>query len=90
MLIAGGVAVLVISSLLAWAITRSLTEPLNRATRAAEAIANGRLDNHVATDARDEPGRSGDGQWSQHAHCRWRGGTGHQQSAGLGDHPQPH
>ncbi len=50
-------AVLVISSLLAWAITRSLTEPLNRATRAAEAIANGRLDNHVATDARDEPGR---------------------------------
>ncbi|WP_045729008.1 methyl-accepting chemotaxis protein, partial [Xanthomonas sp. GPE 39] len=57
MLIAGGVAVLVISSLLAWAITRSLTEPLNRATRAAEAIANGRLDNHVATDARDEPGR---------------------------------
>ncbi|WP_052688075.1 MCP four helix bundle domain-containing protein [Xanthomonas sp. MUS 060] len=35
-------------------------------------------------------GESGDGQWSQHAHCRWRGGTGHQQSAGLGDHPQPH
>ncbi len=57
MLIAGGLAVLVVSTLLALAITRSLTQPLNRATRAAEAIANGRLDNDVATDARDEPGR---------------------------------
>ncbi|WP_295925613.1 MCP four helix bundle domain-containing protein, partial [uncultured Xanthomonas sp.] len=57
MLIAGGVMVLVVSSLLAWAITRSLTIPLNRATRAAEAIASGRLDNDVTTDARDEPGR---------------------------------
>ncbi|MRG99839.1 HAMP domain-containing protein [Xanthomonas sontii] len=57
MLIAGGVAVLVVSVLLAWAITRSLTMPLSRATRAAEAIASGRLDNDVATDARDEPGR---------------------------------
>ncbi|NYF19248.1 methyl-accepting chemotaxis protein [Xanthomonas sp. JAI131] len=57
MLIAGGVAVLIVSSLLAWAITRSLTQPLNRATRAAEAIADGRLDNDVRTDARDEPGR---------------------------------
>ncbi|WP_369975279.1 methyl-accepting chemotaxis protein [Xanthomonas bundabergensis] len=53
----GGIAVLVVSSLLAWAITRSLTRPLNRATRAAEAIADGRLDNDVRTDARDEPGR---------------------------------
>ncbi|WP_369932724.1 methyl-accepting chemotaxis protein [Xanthomonas tesorieronis] len=57
MLIAGGVMVLIVSSLLAWAITRSLTQPLNRATRAAEAIADGRLDNDVRTDARDEPGR---------------------------------
>ncbi|QNH21449.1 methyl-accepting chemotaxis protein [Xanthomonas sp. GW] len=57
MLIAGGVTVLIVSSLLAWAITRSLTQPLNRATRAAEAIADGRLDNDVRTDARDEPGR---------------------------------
>ncbi|MET0548055.1 MAG: MCP four helix bundle domain-containing protein, partial [Xanthomonas sp.] len=57
MLIAGGVAVLLVSSLLAWTITRSLTGPLGRATRAAEAIADGRLDNDVATDARDEPGR---------------------------------
>ncbi|MCI2263665.1 methyl-accepting chemotaxis protein [Xanthomonas indica] len=57
MLIAGGLAVLLVSGLLAWTITRSLTGPLSRATRAAEAIAAGRLDNDVATDARDEPGR---------------------------------
>ncbi|WP_184414867.1 HAMP domain-containing methyl-accepting chemotaxis protein, partial [Xanthomonas translucens] len=57
MLIAGGVTVLIVSSLLAWAITRSLTQPLNRATRAAEAIADGRLDNDVRTEAHDEPGR---------------------------------
>ncbi|WP_295943515.1 methyl-accepting chemotaxis protein [uncultured Xanthomonas sp.] len=57
LLIAGGLAVVLVSSLLAWLITRSLTVPLARATRAAEAIAEGRLDNDVATDARDEPGR---------------------------------
>ncbi|MCI2260299.1 methyl-accepting chemotaxis protein [Xanthomonas indica] len=57
LLISGGLAVVLVSSLLAWMITRSLTVPLARATRAAEAIAEGRLDNDVATDARDEPGR---------------------------------
>ncbi|MXV07563.1 MULTISPECIES: methyl-accepting chemotaxis protein [unclassified Xanthomonas] len=57
LLIAGGIMVLLASSLLGWTITRSLTQPLNRATRAAEAIASGRLDNDVATDMRDEPGR---------------------------------
>ncbi|MCI2246371.1 methyl-accepting chemotaxis protein [Xanthomonas sp. PPL568] len=57
LLIAGGVAVLLLSALLSWTITRSLTGPLGRATRAAEAIAGGRLDNDVATDAHDEPGR---------------------------------
>ncbi|MCT8286629.1 methyl-accepting chemotaxis protein [Xanthomonas translucens pv. translucens] len=56
-LIAGGVGVLLVSSLLAWAITRSLTQPLERATRAAEAIANGRLDNDVGTQGHDEPAR---------------------------------
>ncbi|WP_155522316.1 MCP four helix bundle domain-containing protein, partial [Xanthomonas translucens] len=56
-LIAGGVGVLLVSSLLAWAITRSLTQPLERATRAAEAIADGRLDNDVGTQGRDEPAR---------------------------------
>ncbi|WCE03701.1 methyl-accepting chemotaxis protein [Pseudoxanthomonas sp. JBR18] len=57
MLIGGGVAVLLISSLLALAITRSLTVPLARATRAAEAIAAGNLDNDVRTQANDESGR---------------------------------
>ncbi|MCC4596618.1 methyl-accepting chemotaxis protein [Xanthomonas campestris pv. phormiicola] len=53
----GGLLVLLVSSLLAWLITRSLTQPLNRATRIAEAIADGRLDNDVSTQAHDEPGR---------------------------------
>ncbi|MFL8075439.1 methyl-accepting chemotaxis protein [Xanthomonas vasicola] len=57
LLIAGGIAVILVSSLLAWLITRSLTQPLNRATRAAEAIAEGRLDSDVHTTATDEPGR---------------------------------
>ncbi|MCI2244086.1 methyl-accepting chemotaxis protein [Xanthomonas sp. PPL568] len=57
MLIGGGIAAVLASILLAWLITRSLTVPLSRATRAAEAIADGRLDNDVSTDARDEPGR---------------------------------
>ncbi|MET7141655.1 methyl-accepting chemotaxis protein [Xanthomonas sp. PPL139] len=57
LLIAGGVATLLLSALLSWTITRSLTGPLGRATRAAEAIASGRLDNDVATNAHDEPGR---------------------------------
>ncbi|AKK64005.1 methyl-accepting chemotaxis protein [Xanthomonas oryzae] len=57
LLIAGGIAVILVSGLLAWLITRSLTQPLNRATRAAEAIAEGRLDSNVHTTATDEPGR---------------------------------
>ncbi|WP_372390403.1 methyl-accepting chemotaxis protein [Xanthomonas sp. NCPPB 3582] len=57
MLIGGGVAVVLISALLGWAITRSLVRPLTQATRAAEAIANGHLDNDVRTDASDETGR---------------------------------
>jgi len=57
LLVAGGVIVVIVSGLLAWLITRSLTVPLNRATRVAEAIASGKLDNDVRTDARDETGR---------------------------------
>ncbi|WP_068832828.1 MCP four helix bundle domain-containing protein, partial [Xanthomonas graminis] len=57
MLISGGLAVVVVSALLAWLITRSLTVPLGRATRAAEAIARGELDNDVKTAANDETGR---------------------------------
>ncbi|MCC4619828.1 methyl-accepting chemotaxis protein [Xanthomonas cassavae CFBP 4642] len=57
MLIGGGLAVVLISALLGWAITRSLVRPLTQATRAAEAIANGHLDNDVRTRANDETGR---------------------------------
>ncbi|KHM92298.1 MCP four helix bundle domain-containing protein, partial [Xanthomonas vesicatoria] len=57
MLIGGGLAVVLISGLLGWAITRSLVRPLSQATRAAEAIANGNLDNDVRTTSHDETGR---------------------------------
>ncbi|MCS3846426.1 methyl-accepting chemotaxis protein-1 (serine sensor receptor) [Xanthomonas campestris] len=57
LLIGGGLLVLVVSALLAFAITRSLTQPLSRATRAAESIAAGNLDNDVETRANDESGR---------------------------------
>ncbi|KAB7768206.1 methyl-accepting chemotaxis protein [Xanthomonas maliensis] len=57
MLIGGGTSVVVVSLLLGWLITRSLTRPLSQATRAAEAIAEGRLDNDVRTAASDETGR---------------------------------
>ncbi|PPU40759.1 methyl-accepting chemotaxis protein [Xanthomonas arboricola] len=57
MLIGGGLAVVLISGLLALLITRSLVRPLAQATRAAEAIADGNLDNDVRTQANDETGR---------------------------------
>ncbi|KQQ75839.1 chemotaxis protein [Xanthomonas sp. Leaf131] len=57
MLIGGGLAVVVFSILLGWLITRSLVRPLTQATRAAEAIANGNLDNDVRTQSNDETGR---------------------------------
>ncbi|MBO9787065.1 methyl-accepting chemotaxis protein [Xanthomonas phaseoli] len=56
-LASGGIAALVISALLAWLITRSLTRPLSQATRTAEAIAAGNLRNDVHTTATDETGR---------------------------------
>ncbi|QNH27111.1 HAMP domain-containing protein [Xanthomonas theicola] len=57
MLIGGGIAVVLISGLLAWLITRSLTGPLGLATRAAENISSGKLDNAIDSDACDETGR---------------------------------
>ncbi|MCS3811035.1 methyl-accepting chemotaxis protein [Xanthomonas sp. 4461] len=57
MLIGGGLAVVLFSVLLGWLITRSLVRPLTQATRAAEAIANGDLDNDVRTQSNDETGR---------------------------------
>ncbi|NHF64315.1 methyl-accepting chemotaxis protein [Xanthomonas hortorum] len=56
-LASGGIAALAIGALLAWMITRSLTMPLSQATRTAEAIAAGNLQNDVHTTATDETGR---------------------------------
>ncbi|MCC4605030.1 methyl-accepting chemotaxis protein [Xanthomonas campestris] len=57
MLVAGTVLVVVLSGALGLLITRSLTQPLSRATRAAESIAGGKLDNDVDTPFNDEAGR---------------------------------
>ncbi|MDC8747742.1 methyl-accepting chemotaxis protein [Xanthomonas campestris] len=57
MLVAGTVLVVLLSGALGLLITRSLTQPLSRATRAAESIAGGKLDNDVDTQATDESGR---------------------------------
>ncbi|MEA9746526.1 methyl-accepting chemotaxis protein [Xanthomonas campestris pv. raphani] len=57
MLVAGTVLVVLLSGALGLLITRSLTQPLSRATRAAESIAGGKLDNDVDTKATDESGR---------------------------------
>ncbi|MCC5073929.1 methyl-accepting chemotaxis protein [Xanthomonas campestris] len=57
MLVAGTVLVVLLSGALGLLITRSLTQPLSRATRAAESIAGGKLDNDVDTQANDESGR---------------------------------
>ncbi len=57
LLIGGTVLALALSVLLALTITQSLTAPLRLATRTAEAIADGHMDNAVRTEARDETGR---------------------------------
>ncbi|ALJ28171.1 chemotaxis protein [Stenotrophomonas acidaminiphila] len=46
-----------LGAILSWAITRSLVQPLTRATRVAHAIAGGELQNDVETSATDEPGQ---------------------------------
>ncbi|MCC8470439.1 methyl-accepting chemotaxis protein [Xanthomonas phaseoli] len=57
LLVGGSLLVVLLSGTLGLLITRSLTRPLSRATRAAEAIAEGKLDNAVHSDAGDETGR---------------------------------
>ncbi|QJD67623.1 HAMP domain-containing protein [Xanthomonas campestris pv. badrii] len=57
LLVGGSLLVLLLSGTLGLLITRSLTGPLHRATRAAEAIAQGKLDNAVHSSANDETGR---------------------------------
>jgi methyl-accepting chemotaxis protein len=41
----------------AWAVTRSITQPLVRAIKTASAIGQGELSNDIPTDGQDEPGR---------------------------------
>ncbi|NYI19423.1 methyl-accepting chemotaxis protein-1 (serine sensor receptor) [Xanthomonas arboricola] len=57
LLIGGTLLVVLLSGTLGLLITRSLTAPLSRATRAAESIAGGKLDNDVDTPFNDETGR---------------------------------
>ncbi|AYL20679.1 methyl-accepting chemotaxis protein [Xanthomonas citri pv. citri] len=57
LLVGGSLMVVLLSGALGVLITRSLTQPLSRATRAAESIAGGRLDNDVDTQFNDEAGR---------------------------------
>ncbi len=49
-----GALSLVLGSLAAWAITRSLTRPLEGAVKLADGIANGRLDNSIDASGNDE------------------------------------
>jgi HAMP domain-containing protein len=51
-----GAACLVLGVMLCLAIIRSITRPLRRAMEVAQAIAGGKLDNHIAANARDETG----------------------------------
>ncbi|KER83324.1 methyl-accepting chemotaxis protein [Xanthomonas arboricola] len=57
LLVGGSLLVVLLSGVLGLLITRSLTQPLSRATRAAESIAGGKLDNDVDTQFNDESGR---------------------------------
>ncbi|MCV2354735.1 methyl-accepting chemotaxis protein, partial [Paucibacter sp. B2R-40] len=41
----------------AWAVTRSITQPLSRAIKTAAAVGQGDLDNDIPTEGQDEPGR---------------------------------
>lgn len=56
-LIAGGFAAILLSGLLAWFITNSLTIPLRFANKVADDIAMGKLDNDISSQGKDEPGR---------------------------------
>ncbi|KAF1705204.1 methyl-accepting chemotaxis protein [Pseudoxanthomonas kaohsiungensis] len=46
-----------LAGLLGWTIARAVSRPLQRATRVAGEIAQGRLDNAISADGRDEAGR---------------------------------
>ncbi len=53
----GMAAIALFAGVFGWTITRSITVPLRQATRAAEDIAHGRLDQRIASGSRDEAGQ---------------------------------
>ncbi|MBK5417801.1 methyl-accepting chemotaxis protein [Pseudomonas sp. TH31] len=56
-IIAVAVVAALMTVLLAWLLTRSIVEPLNRAVQAAETIAGGNLTKTIEVDGSDEPAR---------------------------------
>jgi methyl-accepting chemotaxis protein len=52
-----GLAALAIGAVLAWALTRSITQPLNRAVRLAQTVAAGDLTSHIEASSTDEVGQ---------------------------------
>jgi len=56
-IIAVSVVAALMTVLLAWLLTRSIVEPLNRAVQAAETIAGGNLTKTIEIDGKDEPSR---------------------------------
>jgi methyl-accepting chemotaxis protein len=56
MFIVGGLAVL-LGSVLAWLITRSITRPIGEAVKIAETVAQGNLNSKIEVTSRDETGR---------------------------------
>ncbi len=57
LLVALGLAAIVIGMLLAWRITRTITEPLQQAVRVAENVSSGDLTSDIAAASRDETGQ---------------------------------
>jgi methyl-accepting chemotaxis protein len=56
MFVLGGLAIL-LGSLVAWVITRSITRPINEAVKVAETVAAGDLTSRIDASAKDETGR---------------------------------
>ena len=57
LMLAAGIAALLLGAGLAWALTRSITGPLQQAVAVAERVAEGDLGSHIGATGRDETGR---------------------------------
>ncbi|HET6397786.1 MAG TPA: MCP four helix bundle domain-containing protein, partial [Pseudoxanthomonas sp.] len=67
---AGILALGLLAALLGWGIARAVARPLEKATRVAGAIAQGRLDNAIEAQARDEAGQLLDSMRAMQAQLR--------------------